>query len=211
MYRAVGDDGLQFTQPLTQRAPTSAPAPAPLNVPKIIEPTKRGSTDAKAEGALLLATGGGCTQLLPTDGQGPCLDANWINLIGSCRAGLPAPAGVSASTWKSFCAKSTSCAWESFPGCSSYDTTVGATVPGCLDDKTQAGIDYCDAHPLADGPDADLNVLCWAASKSPTFMYNAHVAPLCSGASKAGMSPMVKWGLVAGAVVAGVYFFGRRR
>jgi hypothetical protein len=51
-----------------------------------------------------------------------CLDAQWAPLIALCRAGAPAPRGVSTRTWAAFCAKARSCGVINFPSC----------APGCL-------------------------------------------------------------------------------
>lgn len=201
MFRAIGDDGLIFTQPLQARDDQPSPG----------SPGAAAPTAAQIEALFQMAVAAGCTQLLPTDSGSPCLDTNWIMAVGACKFGLPAPAGVSPSTWTAFCNKSASCGWENFPGCASYDTQVGASVPACADDKFLTGVSYCDAHPFSDGPDKMLNALCWAAGKSPTFMYNAHAVPACPGAAKAGMSPGLKWGLIGAAVLGVGYMLTRRR
>lgn len=150
-----------------------------------------------------------CGQGLPNEG-GNCLDLNWMSAVGGCKFGQPPPAGVSAATWKKFCVYSSQCALEALPVCPSFDAAAAAAVPACMDDTFAQTVTYCDQYPGSDGPDAAKNALCWAARKTPTFMYNASVAPLCSGASRAGMSPTLKWGLVGAAVVAGAYAFSRR-
>jgi hypothetical protein len=150
---------------------------------------------------------------------GPCLDANWITSVGSCKFGLPAPAGVKSGVWKAFCLHVAGCNTDTLPGCPSYDSSLAATSPSCLDDATATTLSYCDQYPTGNGPDAGLNALCWAASKSPTYMYNLHATPRCGGGgttptaapAAAGMNPMLKWGLIGGAALAAVYLVTKKR
>jgi hypothetical protein len=203
MYRSVGEDTPLFTEPLQYR--DAAVDPTTL---KSVTTAAAGPTPEQIHA---FAAALPCGQGLPNEGGAPCLDINWIKSIGGCKFGLPAPDGVSAGTWAAFCGHMKQCALDTVPGCPSLDAFLGAQSPACVDDKTTQALAYCDQYPLGDGPNVLLNSLCWAFGKAPTVMYNLHAAPPCSGASQAGMSPGLKWGLIGAAVLGAGYLLTRRR
>lgn len=178
MYRAVGEDAL-------------------------ITVTDRDTPPPSAEDALAYAAAVPCNSLLPSEDAGPCLDARWATPVASCMFGLPAPAGVTAGTWKTFCDHVASCRLSVMPGCKSLDDAMLTAVPACLDDKWENVLSYCDAHPLDDGPDAALNALCWYSSKVPLSSHKLLGTPACST-----MSPM-KWGLLAAGLAGGIFLLTR--
>jgi len=161
-----------------------------------------------------------CGQGIPTEAGNTCLDQNWMTAIAGCKAGLPAPAGVSDTVWSALCARLSQCGVDTLPGCPSYDKVFAAGVPACLDDSYLQGLSYCDKYPLFDGPTKAMNSLCWAASKSPTYLAKVQETPHCAagdgsggGTTQASMSTttMALYGIGAAAVIGLGYMMLRKK
>lgn len=99
-----------------------------------------------------------------------CLDEGTAGVLASCIAGTNTNPDVDCQSLYLY-------AMSQLPYCG-RPRELGP-LPACIEPETAAFRSYCDAHPLADGPDRQKNASCWFARKDPTWYAGFQAANVC--------------------------------